>query len=67
MYNYIHLQEQVLEEHHAAMQSEMAQKRLLARAFHSNGGPARHIVSILGSRLIAIGMRLERVEQVYQG
>ena len=67
MHNYIHLQQQVLEEHHQAMQSETAQRRLLARAFHHNGGPVRHVVSIAGSRLIAIGMRLEQVEQVYQG
>ena len=69
MYNYLHLQEKILEEHRHNMQCEMAQKRLLARlsASHATTPWGRHFVGLLGTRLVAIGMRLERVEHSFQG
>jgi hypothetical protein len=69
MYNYLHLQEKVLEERRHNMQCEMARRRLLARlsASHATTPLGRHIVSLLGTRLVAIGMRLERVEHSFQG
>ena len=68
MYNHLHLQEKILEEHRHNMQCEMAQKRLLARLSTSHATPlGRHIVGLLGTRLVAIGMRLERVEHSFQG
>lgn len=72
MYNYLHLQEKILEEHRHNMQCEMARRRLLARlsaspASHTKPLLGRHIVGLLGTRLVAIGMRLERVEHSFQG
>ena len=61
MYNHFHLQEKLLEEHCHTMQHEMAQKRLLSRSHVSHATLGRRIVGILGTRLIAIGMRLEQV------
>lgn len=58
MYNHLHLQEKLLEEHRQNMQCEMAQKRLLNRASVSHSTLGRHLISILGTLLIAIGMRL---------
>ncbi len=62
MYNYLHLQEKVLEEHRHNMQCEMARRRLLVRLSASHAMPSlgRHIIGLLGTRLVAIGMRLAR-------
>jgi hypothetical protein len=57
---HLHLQEKLLEEHRHDMQREMAQKRLLTRSSVPHPTLGRHLVSILGTRLIAIGMRLEQ-------
>jgi hypothetical protein len=69
MYNYLHLQEKILEEHRHNMQCEMARRRLLASLSASHATPplGRHIIGLLGTRLVAIGMRLERVEHSFQG
>lgn len=68
MYNHLHLQEKILEEHRHNMECEMARRRLLARLSTSNATPlGRHIVGLLGTRLVVIGMRLERVEHSFQG
>ena len=69
MYNYLHLQEKILEEHRHNMQCEMARRRLLTRlsTSYATTSLGRHIVSLLGTRLVAIGMRLERVEHSFQG
>ncbi|HLJ36126.1 MAG TPA: hypothetical protein VKU38_20880 [Ktedonobacteraceae bacterium] len=61
MCNNIHLQEKLLEEHRHTMQREMAQQRLLTRSTVPHPGLGRHIVGTLGTRLIAIGMRLEQI------
>ena len=61
MCNHLHLQEKLLEEHRQTMQREMAQKRLLTRPPIPHTPWGRHLVGILGTRLIVIGMRLEQV------
>ena len=58
MRNHLHLQEKLLEEHRQSMQREMAQQRLLSRSHVSHPTLGRRIAGILGTRLIAIGMRL---------
>ena len=61
MCNQIHLQEKILEEHCDTMRREMARQRLLARTSVSQPPLGRRIVGTLGTRLVAIGMRLEQV------
>ncbi|HLX41631.1 MAG TPA: hypothetical protein VKR42_13945 [Ktedonobacteraceae bacterium] len=61
MCNHLYLQEKLLEEHRHTMQREMAQKRLLTRSSVPHSPLGRHLVGILGTRLIAIGLRLEQV------
>lgn len=61
MYNHLHLQEKLLEEHRHTMEYEMARQRLLSSIHVPHPTLGRRVVSILGTRLIVIGMRLERV------
>ncbi len=61
MRNHLHLQEKLLEEHRHTMEREMAQRSMLTRPHVSHPTLGRRIVGILGTRLIAIGMRLEQV------
>jgi hypothetical protein len=63
MCNNFFLQDKRVEDHLQDMQREANQQRIVAdlpRNWHSVG---KHIISRLGTRLVALGTWLERVEQ----
>lgn len=57
----MYIQERMIAEHQQQMQQEMEQQRLVAQLSHNNSF-GRHVVGQLGTLLVVLGTRLERVE-----
>lgn len=63
MYNNFYLQEKRVEEHQQALQREVNQERIVADLPRKRHSVGKHMVSRLGTQLVALGTWLERVEQ----
>ena len=63
MYNNFYLQDKRVEEHLQDLQREANQQRIVADLSRNRRSVGKHIVSRLGTRLVALGTWLERVEQ----
>ena len=63
MCNNFYLQERQVEEHRQDLQHEADQQRIVAGLPGQRRNIGKHIVSRLGTRLVALGTWLERVEQ----
>jgi hypothetical protein len=63
MCNNFYLQERQVEEHRQDLQHEADQQRIVAGLPGQRRSIGKHIVSRLGTRLVALGTWLERVEQ----
>ena len=63
MYNNFYLQDKRVEEHLQDLQCEANQQRIVADLPRDRRSVGKHIISRLGTRLVALGMSLERVEQ----
>lgn len=59
---YTHYYDKPSQDHRQQMQADAAQQRLVKRQ-PRQAGLGRHAVSKLGTALVALGSRLERVEQ----
>ena len=63
MYNNFYLQDKRVEEHLQDLQREANQQRIVADLPRHRRSVGKHIVSRLGTHLVALGTWLERVEQ----
>ena len=63
MYNNFYLQDKRVEEHLQDLQREANQQRIVADLLRDRRSVGKHMVSRLGTRLVALGTWLERVEQ----
>jgi len=63
MCNNFYLQERQVEEHRRDLQHEADQQRVVAVLPGQRRSIGKHMVSRLGTRLVALGTWLERVEQ----
>lgn len=63
MCNNFYLQERQVEEHRQDLQHEANLQRVVAGLPDQRRSIGKHIVSRLGTRLVALGTWLERVEQ----
>jgi len=63
MCNNFYLQERQVEEHRQDLQHEADQQRIVAGLSGQRRSIGKHIVSRLGTCLVALGTWLERVEQ----
>lgn len=63
MYNNFYLQEKRVEEHLQDLQREVNQERIAADLPGYRRSVGKHMVSRLGTYLVALGTWLERVEQ----
>ena len=63
MYNNFYLQNKRVEEHLQDLQREANQQRIVADLPRHRRSLGKHIVSRLGTQLVALGMWLERIEQ----
>ena len=63
MYNNFYLQEKRVEEHLQDLQREVNQERIAASLPRIRPGVGKHIVSRLGTYLVALGTWMERIEQ----
>ena len=63
---YSHLHEQLVAMHRQDLQHEAEQHRLLAHLPHNQRYAIRHIISRMGTLMIAFGIRLQRLDQHYE-
>ena len=63
MYNNFYLQDKRVEEHLQDLQREANQQRIVADLPRDRRSVGKHIISRLGTHLVALGTLLERVEQ----
>ena len=63
MYNNFYLQDKRVEDHLQDLQREANQQRIVADLSRNRRSVGKHIISRLGTCLVALGTWLERVEQ----
>ena len=62
----LYLQEQLVAMHRQDLQNEAEQHHLLVRLSHSQRYSMRHVVGRMGTLMIALGTRLQQLDQRYE-